>query len=86
MLVYKAQWAKEQSCVSHVKKSKDSKVKVRNSEEVMPDEDCKMEIDSEAESRKKLDQRRREIAKQLCETEEFTDLDEGFVEGQDGKW
>ena len=41
-------------------------------EEFLPDEDCKMEVDSEADSRKKLDQRKREIAKQLRKVQEFT--------------
>ena len=43
--------------------------------------DCKMEVCSEAGSRKKLDQRKE---KQVIE--ELTDLDEAFVEGQKEKW
>ena len=56
------------------------------SEVVRPDEDCMMEVDSEADSREKLDQRKSEIEKQLRKIEEFTDLDEGFVESWKKQW
>ena len=43
-----------------------------------------MEVDSEADSRQKLDQRKQEIAKQLRKIEEITtDQDQEFLEG---KW
>ena len=41
------------------------------SEQVRPDEDCKMEVGSEADSRKELHQWKKEIAKQLREIEEI---------------
>ena len=40
----------------------------------------------EADSRKKLDQQRKEIAKQVRKIQESTDLDHDFVEGQKEKW
>ena len=48
----------------YVKKSRET------SQQVKPDEDCKMEVGSEADSRKKLHQRKTEIAKQVREIEE----------------
>ena len=43
------------SCVSYENKSRGSKAKVKRSEKVKAKEDCKMEVDAEADSRKKLD-------------------------------
>ena len=54
-------------------------------EEAGEDGDCKVEVDSAADSRKKLDLRKRVITKQLRKIEDFTDLHEDFVEGQKGK-
>ena len=55
-------------------------------EEIKPDEDCKTEGDCEANSRKKLDLRRREATKQLRKIEEIADLVKGFAESQKEKW
>ena len=92
--MYKAQRAKEAELFEfceEVKKLKSEGQKAavcfeEINEEVKPDEDCKMEVDSEAESRKKLHQREREVAKQLRKIEEFTDLDEGVTESHQDKW
>ena len=78
--MYKAQWAKEtelRELREEVRRLKSaSKTPAVQSEEtgeeVKTEEDCKMEVDSEAESRQKLDQRKRQIAKQLRKFEEFT--------------
>ena len=64
MVVYSAQWAKEtvmRELRDGVERlaSEGQKPAVQfeeTSEEVQPDEDCNMEVDSEADSRKKLDQ------------------------------
>ena len=40
-------------------------------EETMLDEDCTMEVDSQTDSRKKLDQRKGEITDQLRQIEEI---------------
>ena len=45
-----------------------------------------MEVDSEADSRNKLELRKQEITSLLREIEEFTDLDEDFKESQKAKW
>ena len=56
------------------------------SEETNPDEDCKMEVDSGADIGKKLELRKKEIAKQLRSIWEFNDLDEDFQASQKEKW
>ena len=51
----------------------------------MPDENCKMEVDGEAYSRKKLEMRKEEITKELRKIEDFRNMDEDFKKGQNDK-
>ena len=44
-------------------------------EDAKPDEDCKMEVDGEADSCKKLEMRKQEITKELRENEDFKNMD-----------
>ena len=56
---------KKRSCLSCVKKSKGSKGKMPSvqfediGEDAKPDDDCKMEVEGEADSRKKLEMRKK---------------------------
>ena len=45
-------------------------------------EGWKIEVDEEVDSKKKLDEQRKRLQKQLPEIEKFTDMDQMFLEGQ----
>ena len=49
------------------------------SDESVRKEDEKMEVDGELDSKRNLDQRKREIVKQFQKIDEFTDLLQEFV-------
>ena len=49
------------------------------SDESVCEDDEKMEVDCELDSKRNLDQRRREIVKQFRKIDEFTDLLQEFV-------
>ena len=50
------------------------------------EEDWKMEVDEEVERKKKFDEQRKRLQKQLRKIEEFTDMDPVCLEGQKEKW
>ena len=85
-LAYKAQWAEEAELRELREENQRLKSEFRmpavqfeeTRELARPDEDCRMEVHSEADSREKLDMRKKEITKHLRNIEEFWDLDEAL--------
>ena len=55
-------------------------------EEGKPEEFGKMEVDEEADSKKKLDQRKKEFEKQLRKIDAFPDMPQSVVFGPKEKW
>ena len=50
------------------------------------EEDWNMEVDEEVDNKKKLDERRKRLQKQLREIDKFSDLDQVFQDGHKEKW
>ena len=49
-------------------------------------EDWNIEVQEEGENKKKLDEQRRRLQKQIREIEKFTDMDQMFPDSQKEKW
>ena len=54
-------------------------------EDTKPDEHCKMEVDDEADSRKRLDVRKKELTKEVRKIEDFKNMDKDLKKDQKEK-
>ena len=50
------------------------------------EEDWNMEVAEEVDNKKKLDEQRKRLQKELREIEKFSDMDQRFGDGQKEKW
>ena len=94
VLAYEAQWAEE----TELRELREENQRLKNegekpsvqfeepSEEVMCEEDEKMKVASDLNSKKKKDQRKREIVKQLRKIDESTDLPQELVGQRKEMW